>query len=133
MKKTTKAQKNMDIIAMLKGLPVEHGTSITEAIEHLEHEIELLSKKSGSERKPSKAQEENKRLANLVLEWFREQTEGKTVTDAMKEIPEMEGFSNQKASSVVKLLKDALLVDKEIKKGRSYFSVSNKGRTENLK
>lgn len=133
MKKTTKVQKNMDIIAMLKGLPVEHGTTVDVAIEHLEHENELLSRKHGSDKKPTKAQEENKKLANVTLEWFREQTESKTVTDAMKAIPEMEGFSNQKASSVVKLLKDALLVDKEVKKGRSYFFVTDKGKAENLK
>jgi hypothetical protein len=124
MKKTTKAQKNMDIIAMLKGEPVTHGTTVAEAIEHLEHENALLSKKSSGERKPSAKQTENAKLSTIVLEWMKEQTEPKTVTDMMKAIPELEGMSNQKASSLVKPLKDAGLLKKEIIKGRSFFSVS---------
>lgn len=124
MKKTTKAQKNMDIIAMLKGEPVTHGTTVDEAIEHLEHENAMLSRKSSGERKPSAKQVENSKLSTIVLDWMKEQTEPKTVTDMMKEIPELEGMSNQKASSLVKPLKDAGLLKKEVIKGRSYFSVN---------
>ena len=122
MKKTTKAQKNMDIIAMLKGEPVVNGTTIEDAIKHLEHENELLSKKAGGERKPSAKQVENESLKNIILNWMDEQTESKTVTDMMKNIPELEGMSNQKVSALVKQLKDAEMIVKTIEKGRSYFS-----------
>ena len=55
----------------------------------------------------------------------------------MKAIPELEGMSNQKASSLVKPLKDAGLLKKEIIKGRSFFSVNadkvvHEGRTKIL-
>ena len=125
MKKTTKAQKNMDIIAMLKGEPVEHGTTIADAIAHLEHENALLSHKKGGERKPTAKQKENEGLKTVILNWLNEQTEVKTVTEMMKGIPELEGMSNQKVSALVKQLKDAELIDKTIDKGRSYFSAKH--------
>lgn len=122
MKKTTKAQKNMDIIAMLKGEPVTHGTTIEDAIAHLEHENELLSHKRNGERKPTAKQKENEGLKDIILDWIGEQTEPKTVTDMMKGIPELDGMSNQKVSALVKQLKDAEVINKTIEKGRSYFS-----------
>ena len=94
-----------------------------EIIEKLEKMLVQTEKKSSSERKPTAKQEENKRLEKIILDYLTEQTESKTVTDMMKEIPELDGMSNQKVSSLVKPLKDGELIEKEIKKGRSYFFV----------
>ena len=94
-----------------------------EIIEKLEKMLTQVEKKSGGERKPTAKQEENKRLEKIILDYLTEQTESKTVTDMMKEIPELDGMSNQKVSSLVKPLKDGELIEKEIKKGRSYFFV----------
>ena len=94
-----------------------------EIIEKLEKMLAQVEKKSSGERKPTAKQEENKRLEKIILGYLTEQTESKTVTDMMKEIPELDGMSNQKVSSLVKPLKDGELIEKEIKKGRSYFFV----------
>lgn len=94
-----------------------------EIIEKLEKMLAQVEKKSSGERKPTAKQEENKRLEKIILDYLTEQTESKTVTDMMKEIPELDGMSNQKVSSLVKPLKDGELIEKEIKKGRSYFFV----------
>lgn len=94
-----------------------------EIIEKLEKMLVQVEKKSGGERKPTAKQEENKRLEKIILDYLTGQTESKTVTDMMKEIPELDGMSNQKVSSLVKPLKDGELIEKEIKKGRSYFFV----------
>lgn len=94
-----------------------------EIIEKLEKMLTQVEKKSGGERKPTAKQEENKRLEKIILDYLTGQTESKTVTDMMKEIPELDGMSNQKVSSLVKPLKDGELIEKEIKKGRSYFFV----------
>lgn len=123
MKKTTKAQKNMDIIAMLKGEKATHGTTIEEAIKHLEHENELLSKKSGSDRKPTKTQQENEFYKGLIVEHLSTEDKPKTVTEIQKAIPELADFSNQKISALVKQLYDAETIKKKIEKGRSYFFV----------
>lgn len=123
MKKTTKAQRNMDIIAILKGEPVQFGTTVKEAIAHLEYENELLSKKKSGERKPTARQTENEGFKAVIFDWLTAQTEPKTVTDMMKSIPELDGMTNQRVSALVKQLKDVEVVDKTIIKGRSYFFV----------
>lgn len=92
-----------------------------EIIEKLEKMLVQTEKKSSSERKPTAKQEANKKLEAVILDYLNAQTEGKTVTDMMKEIPELDGMSNQKVSSLVKPLKDGEIIVKEVIKGRSYF------------
>ena len=92
-----------------------------EIIEKLEKMLVQTEKKSSSERKPTAKQEANKKLEAVILDYLNAQTEGKTVTDMMKEIPELDGMSNQKVSSLVKPLKDDGIIVKEVIKGRSYF------------
>ena len=93
-----------------------------EIIEKLSKMLVQTEKKSSSERKPTAKQEANKKLEAVILDYLNAQTEGKTVTDMMKEIPELDGMSNQKVSSLVKPLKDGGIIVKEVIKGRSYFS-----------
>lgn len=93
-----------------------------EIIEKLNKMLIQTEKKSSSERKPTAKQEANKKLEAIILDYLNAQTGGKTVTDMMKEIPELDGMSNQKVSSLVKPLKDDGIIVKEVIKGRSYFS-----------
>lgn len=93
-----------------------------EIVEKLSKMLVQTEKKSSSERKPTAKQEANKKLEAIILDYLNVQTEGKTVTDMMKEIPELDGMSNQKVSSLVKPLKDDGIIVKEVIKGRSYFS-----------
>lgn len=93
-----------------------------EIVEKLNKMLVQTEKKSSSERKPTAKQEANKKLEAVILDYLNAQTEGKTVTDMMKEIPELDGMSNQKVSSLVKPLKDDGIIVKEVIKGRSYFS-----------
>lgn len=93
-----------------------------EIVEKLSKMLVQTEKKSSSERKPTAKQEANKKLEAVILDYLNTQTEGKTVTDMMKEIPELDGMSNQKVSSLVKPLKDGGIIVKEVIKGRSYFS-----------
>lgn len=118
-KKVTKAQRNADIMAMLKGESVAYGTTLAEAIAHLERENELLAKKSGADRKPTAKQTENEGYKALILDHMTKSYE--TVTDIMKAIPEFADFSNQKVAALVKQLLDAHLLEKKVEKGRSYF------------
>lgn len=92
-----------------------------EIVEKLNKMLVQTEKKSSSERKPTAKQEANKKLEAIILDYLNAQAEGKTVTDMMKEIPELDGMSNQKISSLVKPLKDDGIIVKEVIKGRSYF------------
>ena len=118
-KKVTKAQRNADIMAMLKGESVAYGTTLAEAIAHLERENELLAKKSGADRKPTATQIANEGYKALILDHMSKSYE--TVSDIIKAIPEFDGFTPQKVAPLVKSLLDAGFVEKKVEKGRSYF------------
>ena len=97
--------------------------STYEIVEKLGKILAQTEKKNSGERKQTDKQKKNGELGQVILEWLKTQTEGKTVTDMMKEIPELAELSNQKVSSIVKPLKDDGLIQKKIEKGRSYFFV----------
>lgn len=84
------------------------------------HEIELLDRKNSGERKPSKTQQENEGLKEIVLSVASE--EPMTVSDFIKAHVDLCGLSNQKVAALVKaLVNDGKLI-KTTEKGRSYFT-----------
>lgn len=92
-----------------------------EVVAKLEKMVEQLEKKSGADRKPTAKQQENDKLRAIIMDWMTPE-KVVTVSDMMKEIPELDGMSNQKVSALVKPLFDNGKLTKEIIKGRSYFS-----------
>lgn len=122
MKKITKAQRNSDIIALLTGEPVQFGTTIEDAVAHLEHENEMLSRKNSSTtRKPTKAQLENVEYKNQILAYLETCEDGVTASEVMKAC----GLSsNQKAAALLKSLQTEGKAIKEIVKGVSMFSLA---------
>lgn len=90
--------------------------------EKLEKMIESLDKKSASngERKLTQTQKENIVYLDILLN-FLSTTNGKTVTECIKEIPELNDFSNQKVSALMKKLVDSGKVEKRIEKNHSVF------------
>lgn len=121
----TKAQRFEDIKAMLNDEPIVYGTDKKAALDFIDHEMELLARKNTSgEKKPTKTQEENAVHKERVLTFLRVQTEGVTVTQVMKGVPEFADFSNQKVARLIKDLMDCGKVHKEIVKGKSLFTIA---------
>lgn len=72
-------------------------------VEKLNHELELLDKKST--RTPSKATiEANSKLTALVLEAFKSVTEPVTTSELMKVSSELKDYTSQKITSIIKNL-----------------------------
>ena len=92
-------------------------TDVTEKVEGM---IEQLEKKSSANRKPTATQKENEHFKELIM--LTATSEGKTVTDFIKSIPEFDGLANQKISALVKQLVDSGKLVRTSAKGRSYFS-----------
>lgn len=92
-----------------------------EVKEKLEALKAQLEKKSSAERKPTKTQTANAGLQNILLTSM-EVNRSYTITELIKEIPELNELSNQKVSALVRALKDANLVKREEVKGKSYFT-----------
>ena len=131
MEKTTRITKAMrfeDIKALLNGQPVTYGTSIEDAVDFIDYEVNLLAKKnSGENKKPTKAQEENEGYKALILEFLAtlpDDKAGVTCTEIIKGVAEFEGFSTQKISPLVRQLMAADKVTKTEVKGKALFRLA---------
>ena len=108
--------KKMTKVEMFKSIMDKYNLSESE-VEFINHEIELLEKKN-SNRKPTKAQEENENTKTAILEFMNE-NQSYTVTEIQKGV----GIeSNQKASALIRQLKESGLVGRSEVKGKAYFT-----------
>lgn len=108
--------KKMTKVDMFNAIKDKYDLSATE-IEFINHEIELLEKKN-SNRKPTKTQAENENIKTEILE-FMESGRAYTVTEIQKGV----GLeSNQKASALIRQLKESELVIRTLDKGKAYFT-----------
>ena len=83
-----------------------------------------LEKKSGAERKPTATQVANEGYKAAIVDFLGGVDAPQTVTDILKGVPALEGFSNQKVSALMTQLKDAGVVVKTSDKRRSYFALA---------
>ena len=115
----TKREKFEMIIATLNGMEVENKA---EMVACLEHEIELLNKKSGKSGE-TKTQKENKVLKAEMVEALKEIGRAVTVSEFQtltRFAPPT--FSNQKVSAMLnQLYKDNIIVKTTGKNKKSYF------------
>lgn len=88
----------------------------------IDHELELLDKKSSSKSgKPTATQVANEALKVEILAGLSE-TEGKTVSELIKSVEALSGLSNQKVSAVLRLMeKNDGTVRKETDKKKTLF------------
>lgn len=102
------------------------GTITPEVIEKLEALKASLQRKNGAERKPTAKQEENAKVRATIVEFinenYEEDSNGFTVTDLLKTIPEIEGKSNQYVSAILRQAVLANEVSKGSVKRRTYFA-----------
>lgn len=124
----TKAMRFEDIKALLNGQPVTYGTSIEDAVNFIDYEMNLLTKKnSGETKKQTKTQQENEGYKALILEFLAtlpDDKDGATCTEIIKGVAEFEGFSTQKISPLVRQLMAADKVTKIEVKGKSLFHLA---------
>ena len=131
MEKTTRITKAMrfeDIKAMLNGQPVTYGTTTKDAVDFIDHEMNLLTKKnSGENKKQTKTQQENEGYKALILEFLAtlpDDKAGVTCTEIIKGVTKFEGFSTQKISPLVRQLMAADKVTKTEVKGKALFRLA---------
>jgi hypothetical protein len=117
-KKITKAQRNADIIAILRNETPTYGTTIAEAISHLEHENELLAKRASRERKTNPADETYMELLYDAIG-----TDPVLLCDVSRTIPEFvsAGLPSQKVTSLAGKLCDQGRLIRVVIKGRGHF------------
>lgn len=122
--KITKTQRFEDLSALIHGEPVKYGTTIEDADAFIAHEVELLSKKNGAERKETDTQKANAKYRDLIAEYLAVQTEGRTCTEIAKGVSELSDFNNQKVAALMRQMFEAGIVRKATVKGKSLFSLA---------
>lgn len=115
IKKLTKK----DYFNELKGLVIDRQ----DLVDFIDHEIELLSKKS-SRTAPTKTQVENEKIKEKIVATLVELGKYATITDIQNANTELADLSNQKISALLKQLYDNKVIEKVIDKKKAYFKAS---------
>lgn len=122
-KKMTKKEMFAMVINVVSETEVENKE---EMLKFLNHEVELLEKKSGKSGE-TKTQKENKILMEQLVEALGEMEKPVTISEFQsKSTHEVATLSNQKLSSLLKKLveEENPRVVKTVEKKKSYFSVT---------
>ena len=108
-----------DYFAILKATYPTSADNYTEVIAFIDHEVELLEKKNSADKKPTATQVANKSTQDAIYEGMES---GKlyTITDLIKEIPELAEMTNQKVSALIKQMIDTRVTRIEDKR-KAYF------------
>jgi hypothetical protein len=122
-KKMTKKEMFAMVIEVVNGVEVENRE---EMLNFLNHEVELLNKKS-SKSGETKTQKENKVLMEQLKEALAEMTTPVTISEFQeKSTHEIATLSNQKLSALLKKLVESEEVVKTSEKKKSYFALVRK-------
>lgn len=94
-----------------------------ELVAFIEHELELLSRKSSSngEKKPTVKQAENEALKDAIYNNM-EENRLYSITEMQKEFAECAELSNQKMSALLRLMIEEKRVERIVDKRKTYFS-----------
>ena len=100
----------------------------TELVEFIDHELELLDKKTSA--KSTKVNTEQVELMGKIVNALNKIGRSVTISELQKENTEMAEYSNQKLSAMLKKLVDNKQVTKMIDKKKSYFMVAETPEVE---
>lgn len=100
----------------------------TELVEFIDHELELLDKKTSA--KSTKVNTEQVELMGKIVNALNKIGRSVTISELQKENAEMAEYSNQKLSAMLKKLVDNKQVTKMIDKKKSYFMVTETPEVE---
>ena len=101
MMNNTKMTNTKALEMAIKAL--SENESMNEVVEKLEKMLETTKKKSAT-RKPTATQTENEDLKKVIVEYLIKTNKRMTVSEMMKEIPELADLSNQRVTSLVTAL-----------------------------
>ena len=90
--------------------------------------LNSLTRKNGAIKKPTKQQEANAEIRGVIAE-FMADGEWYTITDLMKNIPELAELSNQRVSAIVRGMKESGEVSPQRRKTQGLFQPCLKRKT----
>ena len=117
-KKMTKRDYFSKLIEIVEDANIDNSAEI---VDFLNHEIELLKKKSNVK---TKTQKENEVLMEVVFNALAEVGKPVTVSELMEANEEVGVMKNQKVSALLKKLKEDERVVRVEDKKKAYFSIA---------
>lgn len=106
-------------------LAVEAVAANQEMVDFINHEIELLNKKSSTERKPTKTQLENETFKTCIINYLVSTGTAHCIKEIQAAIPEITELSNQRITHLMTALVNAGTVTKEYRKKTPYYAIAN--------
>lgn len=105
-------------------LAINEVTKNKSLVDFINHELELLEKKSTSN-KMSKTQQENQEIKKLILEDFNQIGKAVTISELQELSKDLQDYSNQKLTSLITQLynKGNGVLTREEVKGKAYYSI----------
>jgi len=95
-----------------------------EMVAFIDHEIELLNRKSTSPKKPTKTQMENDAFKAVIVDYLADVDAPKTIKELQAEIAELDGLTNQRITHMLTDLVKAGKLTKEYVKKTPYYSIA---------
>ena len=95
-----------------------------EMVEFINHEIELLNRKSSAVRKPTKNQLENEGFKADIVDYLKDADAPKTIKELQAEIAELDGLTNQRITHMLTDLVKVGKLTKEYVKKTPYYSIA---------
>lgn len=100
----------------------------TELIDFAEHEIQLLNKKSTTEKKPTKTQEENEYFKDCMLDFMYDYDKPVSISDIIAGCEPISHLTNQRVSALMTQLKKSGQVERTEEKKKAVFTLSQATR-----
>ena len=125
MMNNTKMTNTKALEMAIKAL--SENESMNEVVEKLEKMLETTKKKSAT-RKPTATQAENEVLKKAIVSYLNTTGKRMTVSEMMKEIPELADLSNQRVTSLVTALyskdnPENRVIEREMDKRKAVFFI----------
>lgn len=95
-----------------------------EMVAFIDHEIELLDRKTTTPKKPTKTQIENDGYKATILAYLIEADAPKTIKEMQAEIAELTGLTNQRVTHMLTDLVKAGKLTKEYVKKTPYYAIA---------
>ena len=95
-----------------------------EMVEFINHEIELLNRKSSAVRKPTKNQLENETFKADIVDYLKDADAPKTIKELQTAIPSLADLTNQRITHMLTDLVKAETLTKNYVKKTPYYSVA---------
>lgn len=123
----TNTNKNEKMVKVTKRdrfnqlLNIEAVANNEDLVNFINHEIELLTRKNSSDKKPTKEQIKNQETAEIVLQVLKDNDKPMTVTEIIKTSVELSDYTNQKVTALLRTLISADKVERIEDKRKTYF------------